>query len=70
MSNVVKRDASIKSLENALDVLEVFGEIDGEIRNKLRGQVQNILVKGAYDKDQLFRKIGEIIGRPDRKFIH
>jgi len=63
----------IKSKHNLADIPIIVltaMEIDGEIRNKLRGQVQNILVKGAYDKDQLFRKIGEIIGRPDRKFIH
>lgn len=45
-------------------------DIDGEIRNKLQGQVQNIMVKGAYDQDQLFRKIGEILGRPNQKYVH
>lgn len=32
MSSVVKKGSSVKSVENALAVLEVFGEIDGEIR--------------------------------------
>jgi len=45
-------------------------DIDGEIRNKLYGQVQNILVKGAYDRDHLLKKIGEIIGCPDQKYVH
>ena len=63
----------IKSKHNLADIPIIVltaMEIDGEIRKKLRGQVQNILVKGAYDKDQLFRKIGEILGRPDRKYVH
>jgi len=63
----------IKSKHNLADIPIIVltaMDIDGEIRNKLRGQVQNILVKGAYDKDQLFRKIGEILGRPDRKYVH
>ena len=63
----------IRSKHNLADIPIIVltaMDIDGEIRNKLRGQVQNILVKGAYDKDELFRRIGEILGRPDQKYVH
>ena len=63
----------IKSTHNLADIPIIVltaMDIDGEIRNKLHGQVQNILVKGAYDKDQLFARIGEILGRPDQKYVH
>jgi signal transduction histidine kinase/DNA-binding response OmpR family regulator len=55
----------IRSQKNLVDIPIIVltaMDIDGEVRDKLHGQVQNILVKGAYDRDQLLRKIGDIIG--------
>jgi PAS domain S-box-containing protein len=59
---------AIKSQQNLADIPIIVltaMDIDGEIHQKLHGQVQNILVKGAYDKDFLLRKISEIIGCQD-----
>jgi len=63
----------IKSKQDLADIPIIVltaMDIDGEVRNKLLGQVQNILVKGAYDKDLLLKKISEIIGCQDNKYVH
>ena len=63
----------IKSQKNLADIPIIVltaMDIDGEIRNKLYGQVQNIFIKGMYDKDNLLKKIGEILGCPDQKYVH
>lgn len=63
----------IKSQDDFVDIPIIVltaMDVDGEVRNKLHGQVQNILVKGAYDREQLLKRIADIIGCPDHKYVH
>ena len=57
MSELVKKGASIKSVENALAVLEVFGETDGDVRLGHLSQKLNI------NKSSLFRILSTFVQR-------
>jgi len=65
--DIIKSD---KSFSEIPIIILTAMDIDGAIRTQLQGQVQNILVKGAYDHSQLLKKIGQIIGYSDTKYVH
>ena len=65
--DVIKSD---KELADIPIIILTAMDISGEVQNKLQGQVQNILIKGAYDRQMLLEKIGDIIGCPDQKYVH
>ena len=65
--------AEIKSREKISDVAIIVltvADNDGEIRSRLRGQVQNILIKDRHNKEQILNRIGNFMGCQNHGLVH